>query len=183
MKEELEELFNSAPDIQCDTIEEFTNGETGNTATIRLLCILGKDKDVFEFGTFQGRTTRQIALYAHSVTTLDLGENTSGEGEYPDYEVGKYSKDLTNVTQLIGNSLTFDFVPYYGKFDVVYIDGGHSYEVCKSDFMNAIQLLKPNGWIIIDDPEWPGVAQAMREIVETFPIYRNGTHLVHKKIN
>ena len=180
MNEEIHSILENSH-IVCDILENFTNGETGNTDTIKLLCTLGENKDVFEFGTFQGRTTRQIALFAKSVTTFDLGLNTSGEGEYPDYEVGKYSKDMPNVTQLIGNSLTFDFSPYYGKFDLVYVDGGHSYEVCKSDFMNAIKVLKHQGWIIIDDPDWPGVAAAVHELTPQYPIYRVSTFLVYKR--
>lgn len=181
MNEEIHSILTNSH-ITCDTLENFTNGETGNQDTIRLLCILGQNKDVFEFGTFQGRTTHQIALFANSITTFDLGVNTSGEGDYPDYEVGKYSKNMPNVKQLIGNSLAFDFSPYYNKFDVVYVDGGHSYEVCKSDFMNAIKILKHTGWIIIDDPDWPGVAQAMHEFSHIYPVHRVSTFLVYKKI-
>jgi predicted O-methyltransferase YrrM len=150
MNEEIHSILENSH-IVCDILENFTNGETGNTDTIKLLCTLGENKDVFEFGTFQGRTTRQIALFAKSVTTFDLGLNTSGEGEYPDYEVGKYSKDMPNVTQLIGNSLTFDFSPYYGKFDLVYVDGGHSFECITADFAHATQLVRPGGIVIVDD--------------------------------
>jgi predicted O-methyltransferase YrrM len=179
MEKEIDEIMKNSA-INCDSLEEFTHGETGNSATIRLLCILGHNKDVFEFGTFQGRTTSQIARCANTVTTIDLGMNTSDDG-YPDYEVGKYSKNLPNVTQLIGNSLTFDFKPYYGKFDVIYVDGGHSYEVCKSDFMNSIYMLKREGWIIIDDPDWPGVSSAMQEVSFIYPIYRAGTINIYRR--
>jgi SAM-dependent methyltransferase len=39
----------------------------------------------------------------------------------------------------------------FKQFDLIYIDGDHSYEVCKQDIENYAQLLNPNGYLIIDD--------------------------------
>lgn len=39
----------------------------------------------------------------------------------------------------------------YEYFDVVHVDGGHSLPVITNDFMNAIKMVKKNGYIIIDD--------------------------------
>lgn len=36
-------------------------------------------------------------------------------------------------------------------FDMVYIDGDHSYKVCKEDIDNYAKLIKPNGFLIMDD--------------------------------
>nr|WP_294900124.1 class I SAM-dependent methyltransferase [uncultured Pedobacter sp.] len=37
------------------------------------------------------------------------------------------------------------------KFDIVYIDGDHSYKVCKEDLDNYAKLVKPNGYLVMDD--------------------------------
>ncbi len=33
------------------------------------------------------------------------------------------------ITQLLGDSLSFDFSPWFNSIDLVLIDGGHEYEV------------------------------------------------------
>jgi len=40
---------------------------------------------------------------------------------------------------------------YYLKFDVIFIDGYHSYEQAQRDVLNSINSLKPNGIIFIHD--------------------------------
>jgi hypothetical protein len=60
-----------------------------------------------------------------------------------------FSKDLKNVTHLEGNSLDFDFSPYAGKFDLVFVDGDHHYESVKKDTENAFRLLKDDSAMIV----------------------------------
>lgn len=36
-------------------------------------------------------------------------------------------------------------------YDVVYIDGGHSYETTRSDILNYSPLVRPGGFLVIDD--------------------------------
>lgn len=40
---------------------------------------------------------------------------------------------------------------YKAGFDVVYIDGGHSYETTKSDILSYAPLVRPGGFLVIDD--------------------------------
>ena len=37
------------------------------------------------------------------------------------------------------------------KWDMVYIDGNHEYEVAKSDFSECCKILSPRGIIVLDD--------------------------------
>jgi predicted O-methyltransferase YrrM len=46
-----------------------------------------------------------------------------------------------------------DRVRSYGPFDVVFIDGDHSYEGCKRDLVVAYSKVKPNGYILGHDYE------------------------------
>jgi hypothetical protein len=39
----------------------------------------------------------------------------------------------------------FAFSPYFGKIDVVFINGNHSYEAVKSDTADVLKMVKPNG--------------------------------------
>lgn len=143
--------------------------------TMVLLSALSKNKTIFEFGTFRGQTTYNLSKTAAEIYTFDLGENISGEG-YPEYMVGEVYKkhNVTNIIQLIGNSMTYDFSKLYNKFDIVWLDGGHSYESCIKDFETSLQLIKQNTTTIIaidDYPAWAGVKQAIEEIAKTKHLY------------
>jgi SAM-dependent methyltransferase len=75
---------------------------------------------------------------------------------------------------VIGDSRTT--VPVYadtkgGCFDLVFVDGGHEYEIAAADIENARRLSKPGGLIVVDDliPWFPwgaGPARAWREAID-----------------
>jgi predicted O-methyltransferase YrrM len=152
-------------------------GDTGNVWQLSLLVTLAKDNDVFEIGTYRGRTTDQLAKVANKVVTLDWDTTPTedvpdidvnkGDG-YSDYTVGEIYKknNRKNVTQLIGDSTTIDLSSHYNQYDVVYLDGGHTEEIAYSDFYLAKNLLRDDGIIIIDDSQWDGVYQAMHKLRE-----------------
>ena len=50
---------------------------------------------------------------------------------------------------------------------MVIVDGGHSYEVAKSDTQNALRLVRNGGVIAWDDygDFWPGVKRAVDELI------------------
>ena len=49
------------------------------------------------------------------------------------------------------------------QYDLIYIDGAHTYDAALLDGQNAMRHIKPDGVIIFDDVEVPGVAQAADE--------------------
>lgn len=141
-----------------------------NTTEFELLSIAALIKDnhsntLFEIGTFDGRTTRAMAMNLMNETgkiyTLNLPpdvENVSLETDKVDVNLA--SKVISGerflrtpqekyIQQLWGDSATFDFSPYHGKIDLVFIDGAHSKDYVESDTKNALQLIKPEGGIII----------------------------------
>lgn len=83
------------------------------------------------------------------------------------------------------------------RCDVVYIDGGHSYEVVKSDLELYPRLVKPGGYLVIDDcnnsidmPEgyFRGILSVSKAVDERFPPYTPSDewelvlNLVHNRI-
>lgn len=124
---------------------------------------------IFEIGTFNGRTALNFAINSPEdcvVYTLDLPEG----GDVPaDVNVGLGSADqhllatrrvgsdyrgrdeAAKIKQLFGDSREFDFTPYYGKMDIVFVDGGHTYEIAASDTEQAIRMCRPGGVIIWHD--------------------------------
>jgi hypothetical protein len=136
-------------------------------------------KKVFEIGTFEGRTTLNIAINAPDaqVFTLDLPaselNNTKmevevGEVRYIDKEqsgvrfLGKPAQK--QIQQLYGDSATFDFAPYHNAIDLMFIDGSHAYEYVLSDTERALKMVKKGGVILWHDyTNWVGVREGLNQ--------------------
>jgi predicted O-methyltransferase YrrM len=74
------------------------------------------------------------------------------------------------ITQLYGDSATFDFGKWEGQIDLVFMDGAHSREYVLSDTDRALRLLRPTGGIILwhdYDACFDGVTTAINEIART----------------
>jgi predicted O-methyltransferase YrrM len=135
---------------------------------------------ILEFGTFRGRSTYLMAKNSKDpnaqVYTVDIGKSmdfSAKNGEtYPDYVVGDVFQNhaepsvKSRVTQLIGDSSTMDFSAYTNSIGMVIVDGDHSYNGALSDISNALKMVKPGGYIVVDDYVrwWPGVLQAVDEL-------------------
>ncbi len=98
----------------------------------------------FEIGTWRGESVATIASRASSCFSLCLSEKEMLElGMHAGTIAAhmQFSKGLTNVTQLRGDSRSFDFKKLNRKFDLIFIDGDHHYEFIKSDTENVFRYL------------------------------------------
>ena len=103
---------------------------------------------IFEIGTFDGRTTLNMAANSPpdaKIYTLDLPSQSRtelpidpGEEKYIDKETSGTRFIGTDcepkITQLYGDSAAFDFSPYVDKVDTVFVDGAHFLRVCAPRF-------------------------------------------------
>ena len=64
-----------------------------------------------------------------------------------------------------------------GKFDIIYVDGDHSYKGAKKDLELSLPLLKENGKIIVDDLHYPSVRQAFYEFVSENDVISKGDEI------
>lgn len=153
-------------------------------AELVALCRLVRQREprvIFEIGTFNGGTTLQMAANSHArIYTLDLPPEAAKSvwdqtlDVYP-AQAGARFRDTpyaARITQLWGDSRTFDYRPYHGQCDLVFVDACHHYEFVKQDSANALRLVSPTGWIIWHDyaPEVAGVVQALEELNATLPL-------------
>lgn len=115
---------------------------------------------ILEIGTFDGETTKILSyLFPQSkILTIDLPRNELSEIEMykyktgnPDFEVLRHlnltqSKNIQfkemNSLQLLESS---------AKFDLIWIDGDHSYPIAAIDIANSSRLLTFTGMAICDD--------------------------------
>lgn len=150
-------------------------------------------RSLFEIGTFTGLTTWCLGrnLPGASIDTLDLPveQQPSLELEATDwgnrrrpvqdhlYEVLPHE---ASVTQHWADSATFDFDPWKGSVDLVYIDGAHSEGYVRKDTESALLMVSDRGAIVWDDywRQVRGVPTVLHEMQQV-PLMRvPGTRLV-----
>jgi len=131
---------------------------------------------IFEIGTYDGFSTYHLMMNSADnakIYTLNLPVDT----KQPNQNITRrstteyYGDNLTHlelfkrgigviykncpqsnkVTQLFGDSLTYDFSSHKGSIDLFFIDGGHSLECIAKDTENAMSCLSENGIIIWHD--------------------------------
>jgi len=154
-----------------------------------------------EIGTFNGRTALNIAANMPEegvVYTLDLPREGMDTTNLPldprdkiliDKEASGAlfvgTPEERRIRQLFGDSATFDFSPYHGSVDMVFVDGSHSCEYAKKDTQTALKLLRSGGTVVWHDyGTFDGVTAALNNLYATdrrFSGMRRiaGTSLVH----
>lgn len=150
-------------------------------------------QSVFEIGTYNGFTTYHFAINSPPncvVHTLDLPPSFNASEKkgysYDDLMVVELSLEYTKnriyqnypeknkVRELFGDSSQYDFSPYKGKIDLVFIDGNHSYDFVKSDTENALEMLTERGVIIWHDYDYiihKDVFRYLNKLSKTHKIY------------
>ena len=119
-----------------------------------LLQITRGAKNIMEIGFNAGHSAELFLKYTSAhVTSFDLGEHpyVAHAKEYIDaYYPGRHTLILGDSTVTVPNCI--------GKYDVIFIDGGHDYSVALADLQNAKRMARKNTIVIMDDtmytPEW-----------------------------
>lgn len=145
-------------------------------AALAALAHLVKAERIFEFGTYKGVSTTQLALNlvdGGMVFTLDLPEDHPAYSlPIPKPEEQKIAAEggkgiliprdlLDRVTFLSSDSATFDESPYLETIDLVFVDGAHSYEYVKNDTEKGWKMLRPGGVLA-----WHDCVPSHRDVVK-----------------
>jgi hypothetical protein len=140
--------------------------------------------EIIEIGTFDGRTTLNLAINApaqYRVFTLDLPPDAApkfdlapGERAYVEKPRSgrrflqappEWAAAAGRITQLIGDSATYDWSPHAGRAGLVFVDGSHAYDYVSADSNTAFRLVANKGMVIWHDyGVWEGVTRALEEI-------------------
>lgn len=113
-----------------------------------------KARRFFDFGTFLGSTTYNLAMNAPvdaEVFTLDLGPGDASEVEQHPLDAPLTGMHLEasamdfagtpmagKIHQLAGNSIGFDFSPWASSIDLSFIDGGHDVRTAEADTRQVV---------------------------------------------
>jgi predicted O-methyltransferase YrrM len=156
----------------------------GNVSEEELRCIsklvkFYQPETIFEIGTFDGRTTLNMALNAPKadLITLDLPQeelhSTAFRIKKADHGFIKKkvsgsrfigTEQESRIKQVYADSANYDYSELESKIDLVFIDGAHTYEYVLNDTSNSRKLLRNGKGIIIwHDYGWREVIQALNE--------------------
>lgn len=122
---------------------------------------------LLEIGTCDGGTALNLAANTPPearVLTLDLGPEWNGEFAIKTAAGYQYPTDANlvgerfrgtpyepKITQVFGDSAKLDWSTLPVPFDMVFIDGCHSYEYVVHDTQNALKYVRPGGLIAWHD--------------------------------
>ena len=110
------------------------------------------DCTYFEIGTWRGESAVTVASRAKSCHTLCLTDQEMRNMGVPEKSIQShclYSKGVANIIQLRGDSRYFDFAGLGQKFDLIFIDGAHQYEMVKEDTMNVFEHLVHENSVVV----------------------------------
>ncbi|MBE3085743.1 MAG: class I SAM-dependent methyltransferase, partial [Bacteroidetes bacterium] len=148
------------------------------------IMVQGKKK-VLEIGSWHGKSTRALAEYVDGVVyAVDTWYGSDNEpqnhgsayllhGDHAFMEFYRNNYDLIEKGKIIpirmhSTNACNTFKQLGMKFDMIFIDGDHTYEGCKTDILNTEGLLEEGGFRCGHDynSPWEGVKRAVDELVK-----------------
>lgn len=146
-------LFPKLNDVQIQLAHFFPEPQGWNVTLSDLniivaLIALRQPKIIFEFGTYNGNTTLQMALNvseSSKIWTLDK------EQHHPD-RLELYSEEVKPIIKRIySDTMNYEASSLCGQVDFVFVDAGHTYRYAKNDSEKALSMLAKGGVIVWHD--------------------------------
>ncbi|MBD1153446.1 class I SAM-dependent methyltransferase [Pelagibacterales bacterium SAG-MED24] len=155
----------------CITANNYIVGMTSDYEAWIISSLSKISNQIFEFGTCSGKTTYLMALNSPEnaqIITLTLKPENISEIKMDKFDnkisfrniinESIYEKFLFSETKyenkikvIFQNSLNFDEKSFSNNFDLIFIDGGHTYSIVKSDSEKSFEMLRSNGIILWHD--------------------------------
>lgn len=137
--------------------------------------------NILEIGTNRGFTAKELLLASINKDInyfgIDLFEDITPEIFKKESSIETWPRDMVKEelkSLRIGkiklykgfSKSVLPTISLIGKIDMIFIDGGHSFDTIITDIMYSLNLIKPGGVIFIDDysDELPDVKKAVDEL-------------------
>jgi hypothetical protein len=121
---------------------------------------------IVEVGRFKGGSTLLVACAAPKVPIYSI--DCSPQYDERLQQIFEATGEGRNVDLIVGDSQRGQF-PYVGPYDVLFIDGDHSYEGITADISNWYGGLAKNGHMLFHDSHKPGVQDAIADFITAHP--------------
>jgi Methyltransferase domain len=149
-------------------------------------------KRIFEFGTFLGSTTLNLALNTDAqVITLDLDHESAQQAASPrpedhpaiDFRLNHYEMEWEpfpivkdRIYALHGDSTKRDLSMFSETIELVWVDGGRDRHTVESDAGNAFRMLNPKhlsaiGWHDYLHPDCGELNQFLERLSNRVPLF------------
>lgn len=119
---------------------------------IQNVCKKFENCHYFEIGTWRGESVMNASQFADKCYTLNLShaeiESMGLSKKYADLH-GYFSKNNEKIEHLFGNTLNYPFEKLNQKFDVIFIDGNHTFPYVKNDTEKVFKHLIHEKSIVI----------------------------------
>lgn len=204
INETFTEKVNTDPKLKAyrDWIEEkiFGFGERSFLWMWKLLIDEIPAPEFLEIGVFRGQILGLIRLLSPkaSITGITPLDNTGGhwESDYAaDIKLLHTTFKLKQPRIIKGLSTDDEVLAEAGKkeYDIIYIDGGHSYDVARHDVYRYSSFVKVGGYLVIDDagnkfnmPEghFKGIEEVSKAVDELLPneYYEEVFNVMHNRV-
>lgn len=137
-----------------------------------------KRKNIVEIGSWMGRSAVAMATNTvGKVLAVDTWQGTPEDGHFrqlegkpADWLIQQFIDNKTgveNLTWIQGRSTTVaSLLSQVPQFDMIFIDGDHSYAAVKADIIAWLPLMLPGGLLCHHDYDGgrPGCVKAIREM-------------------
>lgn len=147
---------------------------------IHILSKLYNLKTYLEIGVHNGTSMSYFVSSENAEKSygIDLFEGTINKYKRDKLLLDKSYKNITNnnlkceINLIKGNSFNENIINKVKElninFDLLFIDGDHTYKGIKKDFLNYNKFVKKNGYIILDDyePNYPGILKFTDEYIK-----------------
>lgn len=139
-------------------IESFLLDGSSLITDLQLLIAIANRNDVksyLEIGTWRGESVYNVAKEIENCTTINLSAKeiiALGLSEKYANLHAILSKKKSNIIHIEANTKNFDFSTLQKKYDLIFIDGDHSYEMVVNDTKKVFKnLLHENSIIVWHD--------------------------------
>jgi hypothetical protein len=206
INERFTECVNADPELKAyrDWIEQniFGFGERSFLWMWKLLVReLPRKFSFLEIGVFRGQILGLIRLLSAEAVIAGITPLTSEGGHWE----SDYAADIKHLHETFNLKQPFIYKGLSTEeriireatipdgWDIIYIDGGHSYEVAKADILNYCGLVKIGGYLVIDDcahkydlPEgyFRGIETVSKAVDELLPneYYKELFNVMHNRV-